>query len=430
MPRRAAILLATVCALLVLVQGGQAAAAYNAVDIYALSYHPSLIAVNVGESVSWYNFDGGRVHTIISDTGAFYSGPIYPGRFFAVQFSTPGTYPYHDNLYPSVLRGVVIVNPPPSPATPGLTPTLLVVGGVNFALNRPAGASSALPAAPPSAAVDGRSDTAWSNLPSGAAGFAQWLQVDLGSEQTVNQAVVQWGASYAEDYALFAWLGGRWTPVAGNDHGNGGADRLNFAPVRARHIRLWLFQSSDLTGQYQVNELALYQETDAVNLALDQPAFSQAYVGSDTPARAVDGDLATQWTAPPGLPQLLTVNLQAPYAVERVVAHWAPGQPPPAVAIYGYDNNRWSLIDRRVTTAADLDQTFAFTQTLTLTQVSIQAEPADALPPPADPSPATVGVALREVEVYGRALPVAPRYSLGRLSETELTAPGLADDAR
>ncbi|MCW5851601.1 MAG: discoidin domain-containing protein [Anaerolineae bacterium] len=425
MARRAAILLVVVCALLVLVQGGPARAAYNAVDIYALSYHPSLIAINAGESVSWYNFDGGRVHTIISDTGAFYSGPIYPGRFFAVQFSTPGTYPYHDNLYPSILRGVVIVNERPQPTPPGPTPTPLIASAPNLALNRPASASDALRAYPPSAAVDGRSDTAWANIPSGSSGFAAWLQVDLGSEQTFNQAVIQWGASYAEDYALFAWLGNRWTPVAGNDHGNGGNDRLNFAPVRARYVRLWTFQSSDLTGQYQVAELALYQQTEAVNLALDRPAYSQGYEGNDIPARAVDGDLATQWTAPPGLPQLLAVNLQAPYAVERVVVYWAPDHLPPAVSVYGYDNTRWNLIERRLTATNDVVQTFAFSQTLTLSQVSIQAEPVDTLPAPPDPLTATLGVAVREVEIYGRALLFPPRFNTGRLGETDLTDPGL-----
>lgn len=430
MARRAAILSVIVCTLLILVQGGQARAGYNAVDIYALSYHPSLIAINVGESVSWYNFDGGRVHTIISDTGAFYSGPIYPGRFFAVQFSTPGTYPYHDNLYPSVLRGVVIVNERPQPTPPGPTPTPLAASTPNLALNRPANASDALRDAPPSAAVDGRAETAWANIPSGSSGFAAWLQVDLGSEQTFNQAVVQWGASYAEDYALFVLQGNRWTPIAGNEHGNGGNDRLNFAPIRARYVRLWAFQSSDLTGQYQVAEFVLYNQTEAVNLALDQPAYSQGYAGNDIPARAVDGDLATQWTAPPGLPQLLAVNLQAPYAVERVVVYWTPDHVPPAVSVYGYDNTRWNLIERRLTATNDVVQTFAFSQTLTLSQLSIQAEPVGTLPAPPDPPTSTVGVAVREVEVYGRALSYWPRFSATRLRETELTDLGPAHGHR
>lgn len=391
----------TLVLVLLSLQGGQARAGVPYVDIYALSYHPPLITITAGEAVTWFNFDR-RVHTIISDTGAFYSGPIYPGRFFAVHFPTPGAYPYHDNLYPSYMRGVVIVNPPTTPAPPGPTPTPVAATVSNLATHKNARASDAQPANPPSAAFDGRGDTGWSNIPTGQPGFAHWLQVDLGSEQSFNQVVVNWGTAYADDYAIFVWRDNRWLEIAHQFRGNGGNDWVNFATVRSRHVRLWAFHSTDLTGLYRINEMAIYNQASAINLALDRPVAAQGYEGDGAPERAVDGDPNTAWAAPAVLPQFLSVDLQGSFAVERVTARWAPDRVPPAVSLYGYDNREWKLLDHR-DPADGIDQTFVLSTTLVLSQVMIQAEPAGTIPQPAPPQTTTVGVALRELEVYGRA---------------------------
>src|SRR4051812_31847529 len=156
MTRRHTLVGVLLAAVALLLPSGQARAGTPYVDIYALTYHPQLIAVTAGESVTWFNYDN-RIHTIISDTGAFYSGPIYPGRFFAVLFSQPGTYSYHDNLYPSIMRGVVVVDAaPPTPPTPGPTPTLPVATTTNLATGHAIRASDAQPGFGPEAAVDGR----------------------------------------------------------------------------------------------------------------------------------------------------------------------------------------------------------------------------------------------------------------------------------
>ena len=67
-------------------------------------------------------------------------------------------------------------------------------GSTNLAAGQPATASSAESASfPASAAVDGNTGTRWSS----AFADPQWLQVDLGSSQTICQVTLNWEAAYA-----------------------------------------------------------------------------------------------------------------------------------------------------------------------------------------------------------------------------------------
>src|SRR5687767_1292074 len=64
---------------------------------------------------------------------------------------------------------------------------------------KPATASSVESAAfAASAAVDGNAGTRWSS----AFADPQWLQVDLGSTQTINQVVLNWEAAFASAFTI------------------------------------------------------------------------------------------------------------------------------------------------------------------------------------------------------------------------------------
>ena len=85
----------------------------------AFSPNPFTVSLAAGGSVSWYNSDVGEggyggtpgsAHTVTADDDSFNSGTIAPGRSFTHTFTTPGTYPYHCSIHPS-MKGTIKVKP-------------------------------------------------------------------------------------------------------------------------------------------------------------------------------------------------------------------------------------------------------------------------------------------------------------------------------
>src|SRR5258705_18595 len=85
---------------------------------------------------------------------------------------------------------------------------------------RPATASSVENAGTAaSAAVDGNAGTRWAS----AFSDPQWLQVDLGSAQSICQVVLQWEAAYATAFQLQVSADGtNWTSIYSTTTGTGG----------------------------------------------------------------------------------------------------------------------------------------------------------------------------------------------------------------
>lgn len=77
------------------------------VTIRDFAFGPAEVVVPAGETVTWMNADS-VVHTVVSDDGAFDSGPIQPGEGYARRFDVPGTYAYHCLPHP-FMRGTVRV---------------------------------------------------------------------------------------------------------------------------------------------------------------------------------------------------------------------------------------------------------------------------------------------------------------------------------
>lgn len=91
------------------------------VSIQNFYFYPFAIAVRVGASVEWTNYDPVS-HTTTSDLGLWDSGPLSPaaagggaGGSFRFTFTQPGIYGYHCSIHPPSLYpgfvGQVIVRP-------------------------------------------------------------------------------------------------------------------------------------------------------------------------------------------------------------------------------------------------------------------------------------------------------------------------------
>jgi F5/8 type C domain/Beta-1,3-glucanase len=104
------------------------------------------------------------------------------------------------------------------------------------ALNRPATASSLENASfPASAAVDGNTSTRWSS----AFSDPQWLQVDLGSSQTICEVTLDWETAYAAAFQIQVSPDGiNWTTIYSTTTGTGGTQTLSVSGT-GRYVRMY-----------------------------------------------------------------------------------------------------------------------------------------------------------------------------------------------
>src|SRR5580704_7393036 len=104
------------------------------------------------------------------------------------------------------------------------------------ALNRPATASSLENASfPASAAVDGNTSTRWSS----AFSDPQWLQVDLGTSQTICEVTLDWETAYATAFQIQVSPDGtNWTTVYSTTTGTGGTQTLSVSGT-GRYVRMY-----------------------------------------------------------------------------------------------------------------------------------------------------------------------------------------------
>ena len=125
------------------------------------------------------------------------------------------------------LLGAVAAAPRANAATCGTT---------NIALNRPATASSLENSGfPASNAVDGNTGTRWSS----AFSDPQWLEVDLGSTQSICQVTLNWEAAYATAFQIQTSAdNSTWTSIYSTTTGTGGTQTLSVTGS-GRYIRMY-----------------------------------------------------------------------------------------------------------------------------------------------------------------------------------------------
>ncbi|HZP50508.1 discoidin domain-containing protein [Actinocrinis sp.] len=109
-------------------------------------------------------------------------------------------------------------------------------GTSDAALGKPATASSLENATfPASNAVDGNTGTRWSS----AFSDPQWLQVDLGSTQSICQVSLNWEAAYASAFQIQTSNdASTWTSIYSTTTGAGGTQTLNVSGS-GRYIRMY-----------------------------------------------------------------------------------------------------------------------------------------------------------------------------------------------
>lgn len=71
------------------------------------SYHPTIIKVNTGTTVTWTN-DDSIIHTVTDINGKFDSDLIQPGAGWSYTFYNEGKYTYYCTIHPW-MKGLVIV---------------------------------------------------------------------------------------------------------------------------------------------------------------------------------------------------------------------------------------------------------------------------------------------------------------------------------
>jgi hypothetical protein len=131
----------------------------------------------------------------------------------------------------------------------------------NVALNKAFSASSQYSTTyAPSKAGDGLTTTWWRSI--GSLSWStqtQWLQVDLGSAQTINKAVVYWYSSYyARAYRVQVSTNGTtWTDVYSTSSGTSGTKTHSFTATSARYVRVYCTTYATSSG-YAISELEVW----------------------------------------------------------------------------------------------------------------------------------------------------------------------------
>jgi hypothetical protein len=122
---------------------------------------------------------------------------------------------------------------------------------------KPATASSAENAGTAaSAAVDGNTGTRWSS----AFSDPQWLQVDLGSQATISQVVLNWEAAYAKSFQIQTSNDtSTWTTIYSTTTGTGGVQTLNVTGT-GRYLRVYGTVRATQYG-YSIWELQVFTGT-------------------------------------------------------------------------------------------------------------------------------------------------------------------------
>jgi hypothetical protein len=130
---------------------------------------------------------------------------------------------------------------------------------VNLALNKTASASTTRSGTSYTAAkaVDGSTSTSWMSSTSAS---AQWVQVDLGSSQSISNVKVAWPATYfAKAFQIQTSPDGTtWTQRYSTTTGTGSATNAVFTAVSARYVRVNC-TTRNSSSYYGVSEMEVYQ---------------------------------------------------------------------------------------------------------------------------------------------------------------------------
>jgi F5/8 type C domain-containing protein/glycosyl hydrolase family 64 (putative beta-1,3-glucanase)/putative Ig domain-containing protein len=181
-------------------------------------------------------------------------------------------------------------------------------GTTNLALHQPTTASSVQgPSWPASNATDGNLSTRWSS----AFSDPQWLEVDLGSTQSICQVAIHWETAYAKAFQIQASNdNSTWTTIYSTTAGTGGAQTLNVSGS-GRYIRMYGTVRATQYG-YSIYEFQVYAATSTGNtVTVTNPGSQTSTVGTavSLPMQASDSASGQTLTyTASGLPAGLSIG--------------------------------------------------------------------------------------------------------------------------
>ena len=215
------------------------------------------------------------------------------------------------------------------------------------ALNHPASASSAENGGTAAAAAfDGNAGTRWSS----AFSDPQWIQVDLGSSQSICQVALTWENAYATAFQIQTSNDGtNWVSIYSTTTGTGGTQTLDVSGT-GRYVRM--YGTARATGYgYSLWEFVVRTgggaptstptptptptptstptpppgSCSADDAALNKPAAASSTQDANyySAADAFDGDATgTRWSSAASDPQWIQVDLGSSQSVCQVVLTW------------------------------------------------------------------------------------------------------------
>ncbi|MDQ1702149.1 MAG: hypothetical protein QOF57_1401 [Frankiaceae bacterium] len=209
-----------------------------------------------------------------------------------------------------------------------------------------------------SLATDGNTGTRWSST------FAdpQWIQVDLGSSQTISQVVLNWEAAYGKAYQIQTSADGtNWTSIYSTTTGAGGVETLNVTGT-GRYVRM--YGTARATGYgYSLWEFQVYggatpppPTCSTTNSAQGKTATSSSNENAGTtPDLAVDGNTGTRWASAFADPQWLQVDLGSTQSICKVGLNWEAAYGKAYQIQTSADGTNWTSIYSTTTGAGGIE---------------------------------------------------------------------------
>jgi hypothetical protein len=218
-------------------------------------------------------------------------------------------------------------------------------GTTNVALNKTATASSLENAGfPASNAVDGNTGTRWSS----AFSDPQWLEVDLGSSQSICGVTLNWEAAYATAFQIqVSTDNSTWTSIYSTTTGTGGTQNLTVSGT-GRYIRMYGTTRATQYG-YSLWEFQVFTSATSscgtTNVALNKTATASSLENAGFPAsNAVDGNTGTRWSSAFSDPQWLEVDLGSTQSICQVGLVWETAYATAFQIQVSTDNSTWTSI--------------------------------------------------------------------------------------
>jgi hypothetical protein len=239
-------------------------------------------------------------------------------------------------------------------------------GTTNVALNKTTTASSIENAGTPAAdATDGNTGTRWSS----AFSDPQWLEVDLGSSQSICQVGLNWETAYAKAFQIQTSTDNtNWTTIYSTTTGTGGNQTLSVSGT-GRYIRMYGTARATQYG-YSLWEFQVYAGSGGgsgtcgtTNVALNKTATASSTENGSFPASAaVDGNAGTRWSSAFSDPQWLEVDLGSAQSICQVGLDWETAYGTAFQIQTSTDNTNWTTI-YSTTTGTGGNQTLNVTGT-------------------------------------------------------------------